>query len=285
MVRQYDIDGENSGVRLSCEKRCTTLTGLRWKENLASVNESIVFVDENDRFIASEEFAISVRNSNNYFVIITRENLPNLPYSVEEIYGIHESGKYADLKKTYNELYRIYSDSDLIQRNKIDTVITEDSNSGYQFMRSIAEEKGIPCRSAGGKSKIYSELLKEKKSVTLVAADGAAFGSEMNRIMELIRLGMSIVLYLPESFEWLILRSGIVDGKRISAILDHPEDHIESAEYFSWERHFADILVSETKDSFLKYSKDKLNEIYLHDTERKAIMDAMDLVGEMLRKG
>lgn len=31
-----------------------------------------------------------------------------MPYSVEEIYGIRESGKYATIKQTYNELYRIY---------------------------------------------------------------------------------------------------------------------------------------------------------------------------------
>lgn len=42
-------------------------------------------------------------------VIVTRENLPNLPYSVNEIYGIHTSGKYHDLKRTYNEMYQIYS--------------------------------------------------------------------------------------------------------------------------------------------------------------------------------
>ena len=112
MLNCYDIDGENSGVRLYCEKRCTVLTSLRWKENLSSINESIVFIDENDRFIASEEFASSVKNSSNYFVIITREKRTNLPYSADEIYGIHESGKCADLKKTCNEFYRIYSTSD-----------------------------------------------------------------------------------------------------------------------------------------------------------------------------
>lgn len=38
----------------------------------------------------------------------SREGLPNLPYSVQEIYGIRESGKYASLKQTYNEFYHIY---------------------------------------------------------------------------------------------------------------------------------------------------------------------------------
>ena len=42
------------------------------------------------------------------YVIVTRESLPALPYSVEEIYGIRTSGKYGTLKQSYHELYRIY---------------------------------------------------------------------------------------------------------------------------------------------------------------------------------
>lgn len=55
----------------------------------------------------SQEFAAAVKASDNYFVIITREDLPNPPYSADEIYGIYTSGKYHDRKRTYNELYRI----------------------------------------------------------------------------------------------------------------------------------------------------------------------------------
>lgn len=32
-----------------------------------------------------------------------------LPYSVTEIYGIRNSGKYGMLKQVYNEMYQIYS--------------------------------------------------------------------------------------------------------------------------------------------------------------------------------
>ena len=55
----------------------------------------------------SEDFAIHVKNSDNYFVIVTRDDLQNLPYSVKEIYGIRESGKYAGLKQVYNEFYQL----------------------------------------------------------------------------------------------------------------------------------------------------------------------------------
>lgn len=42
------------------------------------------------------------------YVIATRESLPSLPYSVEEIYGIRTSGKYGTLKQSYHEFYRLY---------------------------------------------------------------------------------------------------------------------------------------------------------------------------------
>lgn len=74
-----------------------------------------------------EQFAAAVRESDNYFVIITRENLYNLPYSVEEIYGLYSSGKYQNTKRVYQQLYRIYSEKKALS-NPIKNVIVEDSN-------------------------------------------------------------------------------------------------------------------------------------------------------------
>lgn len=42
-------------------------------------------------------------------MIVTREGISSLPYIVEEIYGIRNSGKYGTLKRTYNEFYQLYS--------------------------------------------------------------------------------------------------------------------------------------------------------------------------------
>ena len=46
-------------------------------------------IDEETRVIKTPEFAARIKDSDNYYVIITRENLSNLPYSVEEIYGVN----------------------------------------------------------------------------------------------------------------------------------------------------------------------------------------------------
>ena len=69
---------------------------------------------------------------------------------------------------------------------------------------------------------------------------------------------------MPESFEWIVLASHLIDGKRIEAILEQPEDYIDSKEFFSWERFFTRLLVNETMDSYLQYSKKKFVSILKH---------------------
>ncbi len=98
----------------------------------------------------------------------------------------------------------------------------------------------------------------------------------MNELYQIMLHKPSVKIYLPESFEWLILESGIIDGKEVRDILSHPEEYIESQEYFSWERFFTALLVNYTKDSYLKYNKSKLNEAYLHERVKKAVLKTME---------
>lgn len=149
LLEQAAIFGESSGVEVLCERPCRTLGGNDWNFVLPNIHEQIIFLDEENKFVKSQEFAAAVKESDNYFVIITREDLPNLPYSVDEIYGIHTSGRYYDLKRTYNEMYRIYSTETFTDKQKPQNVVVEDSNSGYEFFHAVCEENGINCISAG----------------------------------------------------------------------------------------------------------------------------------------
>ena len=104
-----------------------------WERQLEEITGSIVFIDEGNRFLPTQRFAKLVQQSDNYFVIATREKLPMLPYSIKEIYGFRESGKFRHTKQKYNEIYHLYgeiSNSDSIEP---EYVITEDSNSGFDF--------------------------------------------------------------------------------------------------------------------------------------------------------
>ena len=138
--------------------------------------------------------------------------------------------------------------------------------------------------SSEGKSNVFKRLLDTDPSERcLVIADGAAFGSEIDRVMKRIKDSENVILYLPESFEWLLLKSGLIDGNRIREILEHPENNIDSEKYFNWERFFTALLIEETKDTYLQYSKGKLNPVYLHDMEKSAICKAMEMIGNLIK--
>ena len=123
-------------------------------------------------------------------------------------------------------------------------------------------KSSIPCVSAKGKSNIYSTILSSNAKSFLVIADGAAFGPEMEAVYALTRL-KNIELFLPESFEWLILSSGLFDDAEMREMLEHPADFIDSERFFSWESFFTDALVQKTKDTYLVYRKKELNCEYL----------------------
>lgn len=276
MIALAARNGDSSGIEIQCDKKCRTLEGPDWQMVLPAIHDSIIFFDESSQFIKTTEFAKTAKKSDNYFVIITRENLPSLPYSVEEIYGIHSSGKYNDLKRTYNEFYQIYSTENFPQKARPDAVIVEDSNSGFEFFNSICSGKGIVCKNAGGKSKIKDLVKTADVQNTLIIADGASIGPEMNELFQYMKLHPDTKCYLPESFEWMILKSGLIDGNIIQDILEHPQDFIESQEYFSWERFFTGILIQYTQNTPLNYSKHKLNAAYLHNKAKAAILKVME---------
>lgn len=274
MLRQAENLGESSGIDVISDVPCRILEGNNWKIILENSSGNIFFTDEENSFINTEEFASMVKESDNYFVLITRENLYNLPYSVDEIYGLHESGKYHDTRKVYQQMYHIYSIEEKfpIEPEKI---IVEDSNSGYEFFKKISAEKNIACLSAGGKSNIFSLIKRQSAGEICVVADGAAIGPEMNRLYKETLKKKNIQLYLPESFEWLILSSGLISDKDIKTMLEEPENYIDSTEYFSWERFFTKLLVTRTEETYLKYSKSKLNSNYLHEKNKERIVNMM----------
>ena len=272
MVAEYERNGAESGISISCEKECVVLAGRRWEERLAQIRDSIVFIAEDHRFVASEDFARAIHGTDNYYVIVTREPLENLPYSVDEVYGIRTSGKYGGLVPAYHEFYHIYDTRHRREEVAADSFLIEDSNAGYDFFRSVVTQQKRPCFSANGKSNVFRWLLAHPSKCPVVIADGAAFGSQMERMEMLKRSGYRFVLYLPESFEWLILSSGLVDGRHLAEILKRPENFIESAEYISWERFFTQFLVDLTQRTVWQYQKRHLNPIYLHEGNAQKIL-------------
>ncbi len=277
MIRTHMNDGESGPVTLNCDKSCYVVEGNLWKGQLDNIQDSIVFIDEGNEFVKTKDFARAIQQTDNYYVIVTREGLPALPYSVEEVYGIRTSGKYGTLKRSYHSFYRIYPDS-TTEKIKPEKILTEDSNSGYQFFDAVCTEHQMQCDTANGKSNVFSYLKVHKDEKILVIADGAAFGPEMDRVLQLVQTRKNLALYLPESFEWLILSSGILKDMEVAQILQTPSDYIDGKDYFSWERYFTALLTEKTAGTYLNYTKKTLNETYLKDGVKNAILEQMQKI-------
>jgi hypothetical protein len=128
---------------------------------------------------------------------------------------------------------------------------------------------GKPCVSAAGKANVFHCINNTKKQLVIV--DGAAFGCEMNRVMQLVENTGNTELFLPESFEYLLLKSELMRQTTVREQLERTYDFADSAEYMSWEQFYTSLLVKITMGEPYQYAKDKLNPYYLSEKNRKLI--------------
>lgn len=276
MIRNYADLGKSSGVTLTCEKPCIVLAGKNWERDLEQISESIVFVEESTDFLARHEFAKAVQESDNYYVLVTREPLPQIPYSIDSIKWINKNGKNPKIVKMYSDL-SVKS----ISNFPYDVVIVEDGKSGYFFFQRAAKGYPLKCVTANGKSNLVKCLRERKEGRILVIADAAALGSEI-KSLQYYRTSSDkrIDLFLPESFEWLILHSAIYGNDReVQNILADPIEYIDCKEYFSWERFFTALLVTASKGKpNLEYpsSKAHIPSGYLAEGNVENILNAMN---------
>lgn len=276
LLRNFEQYGKSSGVSVQSKKPCRVLTNVDWEYRLEAIHDSFVFMDEGNEFVKSAAFARAIQNSSNYYVIITRENLYQLPYSVNSILKLKTTNRKK--KITYIRSYPLYDHitNPINELQRSDVVITEDSNAGFDMFAHISAEYDSLCVSADGKSNIFSQVSSRLGDRILVIADGAAFGAEVDKIHQLMtEQPNKITLYLPESFEWLILKSGILNDQTLTKILRNPSEYIDSSQFFSWEQYFTDLLIQLTKDTVLHYSKNRLNPAYLQPANVAKVLEAM----------
>ena len=277
LLQEYGIRREASGIRLQSDVPCEVYAGSSelWQTVLSTLFGRIVFIDEGYPFIYSKAFAEFIDHSDNYFVLITRKPMRNLPYSINEIYGIRTSGKYHFPDKVYQEFYPIYANNDIRINTKDKLLLmVEDERSGYQFFSRTVD---IPCIGVGGNSKFYGRIREmDPAEGIVIIADGSAFGCFIQDMISLREQRDNVSIYMPESFEWIILRSGVVNYENLNDVLDHPEDYIDSALYLSWERFFTDLLKKITKDDNIReYHKSKIKDYYLQGQVRSRILSVL----------
>lgn len=263
MIYEYNRYGKNSGVSISCDRELVAIEGDNWEADIERNSGKIIVIDEDSHFIRLKTFAEAVRGSDNYFLLITRNYLGQLPVSVEEIYVL-TGAKNKKFKKVYSEIDGMYDNpGKRYLPFKPQVIITEDSGSGYQFFKKLADETGILCIPACGKSNVFTVMNQYSEKDVVVIADGAAFGAEIGDVAKQQSMRpRKIAIYLPESFEWIILSSGVIELSDPMKVTN-AELFADSEKYMSWEQYFTKLLIDLTKDSsFQRYSKSKLSPFY-----------------------
>ncbi len=275
MLYEYLRVGRESGFTVSSDASYFVYlrkeVGRDWKDALFPLKNTIIFIEENNDFVFGRDFADFVKSSGNYFVLVNRAPFRMLPYSIHEIYEIITAGKRTDIRESYHEFKELYSHYPVVKHNKVENIITEDSCSGHQFFTTVFGTADVV--SADGNGNILPVIQTLVKGDTLVIADGAAFGAMIENCLAYLetRIDLRVSIWLPESFEYLILKSGVIKGAELEAVLEEPADYIDSLQHESWEQFFTDLLISLTKDTAAKYSKEVLNKYYLQDKNIRKI--------------
>ena len=229
-----------SGVTVSCTVPVIALYENGYKYELENESGNIYILDEDFGPLKTKEFAALVLKSQNCFIIITRESLPGIPYSYQEIYRIKTSGKFHTLERMYEE----YN-----QFEKQDIIVTEDEDAGLEYYQSFYGNK---VASSHGNS----NLVKYGNEKALLIGDGCAIGPF---IQDLILTKAK--LYLPESFEWKLLQNKMFfHDKRIEILIKSPEKI--GTEYPSIEQYCTNLLTEITRNTPAQYTKSKLNPCY-----------------------
>lgn len=227
---------------------------------------SLYLLDEGS-LETSNQFANFVNKSRSHFIIISRDRMPNIIYSFESIYEFYNDNGIIKLKHKYNDLNNQY-----VNKLKLNKLITEDSNSGYQFYNKF---KNINVVSSKSNSKL-SRMIENEDDI-IVVFNSIAIGPYIENMYNISR-NKNIYFLFPKSFEWLLLNSGIF---RKSDIEDS-KNYI-GVIYITEEEYYTKLLIevsSRFNNEYIRYKKHKLSDWYLEDDRFNKVINKL---GELFK--
>lgn len=260
--------GKQSGVKISVDSSVSlaVLTNISdWPKILSSVHDTVLFIDEDVRYLYGESFQRDLWEADCYAVIVSRSGMfTALPYS---IFGVYELVTERKGIHTATTMFRMYEEKH--DRKFFNLILTEDSNSGFEMAKYAFETENTEVVSAGGNASVLSVL--QNLSLThgniCVNVDGAAFGAFIEPVLKYSEVIGNILVSAPESFEYVLLN--ISEVKRHFSQdwgkLTRTFDYCDSREYSSWEQYYEDLLKQVTAEHFgFTYSKRKLDAWFLN---------------------
>ena len=261
--------GKDSGIKVSVGSSALLMVltnASKWETILSEVENTVIFIDEDVRFLYDLGFQRALWDSDCYAVIVSRSGMfTALPFAVSSVYKLvtQKSGN-----ATVTKMYRLYEEK--IGSMDFDFVLTEDSNSGFEMAELAFNGERTDVVSANGNSNVQRTLLEcaDNYSNICVNVDGAAFGGFIEPVLKIAEIKGNVLLAAPESFEYLLLKSDIFKKylSKDSEELTKTYDHCDCKEYITWERYYEALIEKlSSKHLGFTYSKRTLNPYFKTD--------------------
>lgn len=247
----------NSGIKVICDLPIITVQ---------DTDVFQLYLDRNDKAIYILDEAVCrelyynynivdlTEKREGYFVLITRYKFGGIPYSCSDVYYMDYKNSIGS--KTFYQARNCYEWEDDFSVNA-SYIITEDEKAGFKFYRDTCNGEVISAKGNSNLSKIALNLLSSGKNNIFIIADGSAFGSHIEKCIDLVKNqyeGRVVRLFIPESFEYLVLKSGIF--KVPDKYLNETFNHADSVKFLSWERYYTWLLGKVAKKYKTEYHKE-----------------------------
>lgn len=207
---------------------------------------------------SGETVAELVKDKPVYCIFITREcGKTCLPVDVEACYEIVEEKFTSRTIRRNEQLYEWKNDTRVLPTK----MFTEDSKVWYSLFKNTLPNTEVVKLGGTGEITKFGKYVKKyvgEGDISYLVADGCAFGFLMPYFMEERRVaekyGYKIRLFLPASFEYMLLSCGIVPNVSIDRLINaYSYSRIEK--YMSLEKYYEDYLSEVTSGKLSKNSK------------------------------
>lgn len=257
-------DKLDEGVYFKSDLKAVELERISDIPNRIKEGYNLFFVDErmtNEvcRGDAGAYFGSIVKGTSAYFIFMTRQSsLSAIPFNVDAVYRIEWRKKGKALFGTLKNEYNWSNDVPICPER----AIIEDSKAGFTFYKKLlCDEEGKICISAKGNSNIVNEVTKalaDGYKKIFVVADGCGFGVYFNKLLKIQKNeekmnGAEVRLFMPPSFEYLILDSGIFKFDVDKLI--NTQDYARIEKYMGWEAYYTDQLIECSGGAYSKGGK------------------------------
>lgn len=263
---------------------------------------TIFVIDEGVQGYLDIEFKDLMHDSNAYFIIISRKKLvytredsngvhkESLPLSINEIYRISTQVRSHSIMSEYysNTFTNVYKT--ISSGFNIETILTEDSGSGFAIYSHCFPE--ADAYTAHGNANLIAKLrdidkLRRVNGIIAIFLDGSVYGVYIQELIFTMRnCSNSVVVYAPESLEWVLLNvipkiefsfpfnedvlinsQNYCDNDAFSALVSPYTGFKHSFE--SWEQLYTAYLTYLMSKTDSPYSKSKtVNNFYLRFTDQ-----------------